>query len=352
VVRCTKYIFAVLTGILLSVICDPRAEAQTVINANDRGWYHNGGSHNPNNNNTFTGTFRNFVYRSYFRFTIPASVTCVDSATLEIELENYYGNGTPHTISVYDVDAAHVPILDTTNGSGNGVNIHNDLGSGTFYGAQAGLTSANIGDLITFNLPAAALAHIEAAAGGDFAVGGRTTASTPSTFFGLRFSAGNEQRIHRLTINECAVVPDLKAKKTVEVFDPQNQGLYNLPGNDVIYTITVVNEGIGPVDTDTMVLIDAIPGEITFYNGDIDDGGPETNPVAFQDSGSGLTWNYGTDVRFSNAASAPADFASCNYTPAAGYDSSVTYICINPKGAMAAGTPFPEFSVQFRSRVN
>lgn len=352
VTRPRKNLVISLAGILLGTIYCTEAQAQTAINANDRGWYNNSGSHNPGNNNTYTGTYFNLVYRSYYRFTIPATFDCVQSARLELELENYYGNGTPHTINLYDVAAANVPLLDTQNGSGNGVNIQIDLGTGTPYGTQGGLTGANVGNILSFNLPAAALADIEAAAGSDFAVGADTIPSNPSTFYGLRFSAGNEQRVHRLTLTACPIAPDLKAKKSVEVYDPQNLGLYNLPGNDVIYTITVANEGAGSVDTDTMELIDAIPSEITFYNGDIDDGGPETDAVAFIDTGSGLTWNYGTDVRFATGATPPANFAACNHPPGGGYDSSVTFICINPKGVMTAGTPSPQFSVQFRARLN
>lgn len=337
---------------ILLWICGPiSASAQTVINANDRGWYNNGGTHNPTNNNTFTGTYFSRQYHSYFRFTVPAEITCVESARLEIELENVYGGGTPHTVTLHDVDAPNVPLLDTTNGSGNGVAIFNDLGTGDIYGSQGGLTASNIGDILSFNLPAPAIASIEAAAGGDFAIGGRTTPNTNSTFFGLRFSAGNEQRIHRLTLSLCAIEPDLKVKKTVEVFDPQNQGLYGLPGNDVVYTISVVNEGTGSVDPNSLELIDAIPEQTIFYNGDIDDGGPEINPVAFSDNGSGLTWNYGTDVRYSDSSSAPAEFSDCNYGPVLGYDPNVTFICFNPKGIMGAGNPFPEFAVAFRVQV-
>ena len=48
-----------------------------------------------------------------------------------------------------------------------------------------------------------------------------------------------------------------------------------VPGNDVIYTIEFTNTGDGPTDAGSVLLIDAMPSEIEFYNGDIDDGGPE-----------------------------------------------------------------------------
>ena len=138
--------------------------------------------------------------------------------------------------------------------------------------------------------------------------------------------------------------PDLIATKSVEVWDPGAAGLYAVPGNDVIYTITVTNSGDGVSTIDTMELIDIMPGDIDFYNGDIDDGGPETDPVIFSDFGSGLTFTYSADVAYSDSGTAPADFASCGYTPSAGYDPNVSYICINPKGIMNARTPDRLFS--------
>ena len=155
---------------------------------------------------------------------------------------------------------------------------------------------------------------------------------------------------HALTLTGAA---SLTGAKTTNVYDPAADGLYAIPGNDVIYTITVTNAGTGPADNDSIELIDAMPAEVEFYNGDIDDAGPETDPVAFTETSSGLTLTYGTDVAFSDAILKPADFASCTLTTAlsAGYNSHVTYICFNPKGAFAAGDPDPEFTVSFRARI-
>ncbi len=327
------------------------ANAQTVVNANDRGWYNNNGSHNPSNNNTFTGFISSSTYRSYYRFTIPAGISCIQSATLELELENYYGSA-GHAVTLYDVDPVNVPNLDFTNGSGSGVAIHTDLGAGVIYGTQTGVTSGSIGTVFSFALPATALTNIVSATGSDFAVGARLTPSTASGTRGLRFSAGSEARVHRLTYTECPLMPNLDANKTISIFDPLSLGLYAVPGNDTIYSISVTNLGTGSADMNSMLLIDAIPPETTFYNGDVDDGGPQTNPVSFSETGTGLTLTYSTDVAYSNAAIQPTNFAACNYIPTAGYDSNVTYICINPKGAMVAGSPDPNFTVSFRVKIN
>lgn len=146
--------------------------------------------------------------------------------------------------------------------------------------------------------------------------------------------------------------PSVTVSKSVEVFTG-NTVLYSLPGQDMIYTLSGTNTGSGPVDNNSIIMIDAIPNNLTFYNGDIDDGGPETDAVIFVDNASGLSFNAATDVRYSNAATPPANFAACSYTPAAGYDAAVTHICINPKGALSEGTiSASDFSVKFRARID
>ncbi len=150
----------------------------------------------------------------------------------------------------------------------------------------------------------------------------------------------------------CQTSASLTGSKSVNVWDPQGIGLYAVPGNDVIYSITGSNSGEGSTDVDSVVLIDTMPAEVSFFNGDIDDGGPETDPVTFsQSTGAGLTFSYATDVGYSNATTRPANFNECNYLPTSGYDETVTFICFNPKGALTAGDPDPNFTVSFRARI-
>ena len=120
----------------------------------------------------------------------------------------------------------------------------------------------------------------------------------------------------------------------------------------MIYTITVANTGSSAIDADSIFLVDNLPAEITFYNGDIDDGGPETGPIEFNENTSGLTFNPATDLGFSNAATAPADMSACTYTPSAGYDPNITYLCIAPQGAMSEGAITPSsFDFSFRAMI-
>ena len=143
----------------------------------------------------------------------------------------------------------------------------------------------------------------------------------------------------------------LDASKDV-VISTASVSPYAIPGSDVVYTITVENTGSGPVDNNSMFIADAMPPEAIFYNGDIDDGGPLTDSVVFTSTGSGLTFNPATDLAFSNGATRPASFAACTYTPAAGYDPDVTYICLSPKGTFNdGGVATSEFSIDFRAQI-
>ena len=143
----------------------------------------------------------------------------------------------------------------------------------------------------------------------------------------------------------------LEAKKGVVLFDG-NVSPYAIPGSDVIYTIKAANNGSGPVDNDTVFLVDSLPPEVTFYNGDIDAGGPLTGVVDFDGAGSGLSFDETTNLGFSNSATKPANFTACTYSPAVGYDPNVTFICLNPSGTMNEGVfSSSEFSVSFRAAV-
>lgn len=127
---------------------------------------------------------------------------------------------------------------------------------------------------------------------------------------------------------------------------------YSIPGSDILYTIDVANTGSKPVDPNSIVIIDALPDQTVFYNGDIDDGGPETGTILFTSAGSGLSFTEATDLAFSNASAKPSSFAACTYTPSAGYDVNVNYVCLNPKGTLNAGSlTLAQFSLSFRAQV-
>ena len=137
------------------------------------------------------------------------------------------------------------------------------------------------------------------------------------------------------------------AKDAVPVSDPVN-GTTNpklIPGAIVRYTFTVTNTGPTGVDPDAVWLIDTLPAQLSV--------GTAASPVFTQGAvSSGLTFSAASDIRFSNAVTAPTSFAACTYAPVAAYDPAVRFVCLNPKGAMAGstGTP-PGFSLSIQAEV-
>ncbi len=137
------------------------------------------------------------------------------------------------------------------------------------------------------------------------------------------------------------------SKSSAPVSDPVN-GSANpklIPGAIVQYTLSVANTGPSTVDSNSIVLIDSLPTQLTV--------GTASSPSFVQGStSSALTFNTSTDIRYSNAASPPTSFAACTYTPVSAYDPAVRYVCLNPKGTMAGstGTP-PSFSISFNSQL-
>lgn len=163
-----------------------------------------------------------------------------------------------------------------------------------------------------------------------------------------RIAPNGEVEDYQITINGRAI---MQVAKTSAAFLTSGTGQFYLPGNDVIYTITATNTGQGQTTTDSLFVVDALPPQMEFYNGDIDGAGPATTNVIFTQSGSSLTFSPATDMKYSNAAAAPTSLAACTYTPVAGYDPAVKFICFNPKGPLLAGTPNPNFSFQIRTRI-
>lgn len=145
-------------------------------------------------------------------------------------------------------------------------------------------------------------------------------------------------------------IEPLSVTKTSSVWTPTG-GLshFAIPGNDIKYSVTVSKPASAGVSDDSLFLVDTLPTNVVFYNGDVDDGGPETSPVGFSQVGTGVTFNYATDVAFSNSLAIPISFAACTYVPTTDYDSTVRHVCINPKGALLGSSGTTSFTVFFRA---
>lgn len=143
-----------------------------------------------------------------------------------------------------------------------------------------------------------------------------------------------------------SVAPPLTIVKSSQAYlDPQN-GTTNpklIPGGFVAYTVTVANPGGYTVTTDSIIIVDATPANLSLFVGNVPGG---TGPVLFQDGSpsSALSYTFASlssttdDVDFSSDGG-----ATWTYTPvpnASQVDPNVTHMRIRPKGAMASDSSF------------
>jgi len=157
-----------------------------------------------------------------------------------------------------------------------------------------------------------------------------------------------------------AVSPDILVLKSVSVIsDPVNGGTNPkaIPMAEVLYNVMVTNQGTAPADTDSVFVSDRIPGDSSLFVGDL--GGAGSGPVAFADgaTSSGLTYTYiALDDLTDDLAFSSDSGSSYAYTPSPdvdGYDSAVTNVRVNPKGAFFGdtGSGIPGFQIRYKVRV-
>ena len=104
------------------------------------------------------------------------------------------------------------------------------------------------------------------------------------------------------------------------------------------------------MDADSVAITDPIPA-----NTDLFVSTASGSPIDFIDGAvtSGLTFNFGSNVSYSNQ---PGGGAPYSYTPVpdlSGFDPAVTGLRIAPGGVMnaAVGANQPWFTVRFRTRI-
>ncbi|MEO0345534.1 MAG: hypothetical protein AAF229_04665 [Pseudomonadota bacterium] len=145
-------------------------------------------------------------------------------------------------------------------------------------------------------------------------------------------------------------LPDLRVSKVVTTLtDPVNGAAdpYDIPGAEVAYTITVVNDGVGTVDAGSLIITDVVPDDVALRI-------TPAPTVAFADGAvaSGVSL-IPANVSFSNQPGGGAPF---DYTPTpdgTGVDASVTGVRIELTGAMNAnsGSGSPSFTLTFNAIV-
>jgi len=158
-----------------------------------------------------------------------------------------------------------------------------------------------------------------------------------------------------------ALSPDIIVLKSAAVISDPVNGSSNpkaIPLAEVLYTVQVSNQGNGSADTDSVNIADSIPADSSLFVGDLS-GTAGSGPVIFTDGAttSGLTYTFiDLDDLTDDLAFSSDSGSSYAYTPSPdvdGYDSAVTNIRVNPKGAFFAdtGSGTPGFQIRYKVRV-
>jgi dipeptidyl aminopeptidase/acylaminoacyl peptidase len=133
-------------------------------------------------------------YRNFFTFDLSSLTGRVISARLELTRFGYGSADPSETLGLFDVSTG-ARTLNRNNGASAA--IFEDLGTGTSYGTFEVSGSAEPSDVLSLPLNAAALADINAAAGGFFSMGGRLlSAEAHQSLFG----DSNEGGVQRLVV--------------------------------------------------------------------------------------------------------------------------------------------------------
>lgn len=144
------------------------SQSQFLSGVDNHGWWSDTGPNFDANDNYFLG-WTSIAHRSFFTFDISSLAgQTVTSARLEL---TRFGSASPdptETIGLFDVstDAA---VLN--NNVGTSPAIYADLGTGISYGTFAVSVSGSTQDVLVFDLNGAAIADINALAGGFFSIG-------------------------------------------------------------------------------------------------------------------------------------------------------------------------------------
>ena len=199
---------------LVAVLTVTSASAAT-INATDSGWYSAAGMHVAQNQNYIGGDVTGSERRNFVVFDLTAVASEITSASVLLYnpdnalpgLRGYVSPDPTETYQLHQVDTA-IATLTASNVGAAGMQIFDDLGTGTLFGERV-MSAADNGTTVAIALNADGLAALNAARGGLFAVGGAI--STLGSFgdeyvFGFSVSIGNPD-VRQLAF-ETASVPE------------------------------------------------------------------------------------------------------------------------------------------------
>jgi hypothetical protein len=168
-----RWIVGSLLTIGMLAASSPARAATITLNAVDYGWYNQLGEYLGSNQSYFAGYDAHYhVMRNWFVFDLASVSGTIVSASLRLQTYyvNFYQKGTD-TYTLFDVTT---PIASLTAGGTGLVDTFNDLGSGTTYGNRT-YTFTDEFQVRDVALLAAGVNALQAAVGGQFALGGALT---------------------------------------------------------------------------------------------------------------------------------------------------------------------------------
>ena len=149
-------------------------------------------------------------------------------------------------------------------------------------------------------------------------------------------------------------VPNIVVIKSAQtITDPVNGSVNpkSIPGAEVLYSITLTNQGLGVADLDSIIITDTIPANAEIFVGDLSAG----SPVAFIDGAvpSALSLSFISLVSAADDIEFSSDGSYIPVPDIDGYDSGVTFLRLLTKGTFAAsdGTNHPSFTIRFKVRI-
>jgi hypothetical protein len=202
------FLVAVLGATTLGLTTAAAPAQAAIINTTERGWYNSDGAHSPANDNYFTGSFAfGNELRSFFVFDLSSVSGTITAAQLQLYNPVYSSDNQNETLNLFDVTTS---ITSLTDGTG-GVAAFNDLGTGTLLGT-ATVSAADNGQVVNINLNAAGLAVLNAAIGGQVAIGGALNLTTLQPFdryvFGFSGSGDPADGSTRIDLTTGQVTPN------------------------------------------------------------------------------------------------------------------------------------------------
>ncbi len=183
----------------LSLIAPAAIAQDTILDAVDRGWYNLEKGHPSSSRNTLTGICCGTAnHNSFFVFDLGSIVQPVGAATLRLELERYHSSDAQEPFAVFDV-TSDIELLRMPQSGPFVEPFYQDLQSGALYATGVATSSAR-GMVLEIPLNAAAVANINGALGGFFAVGVHLTDQRVTSLEYIRFSERFEPRTHQLVL--------------------------------------------------------------------------------------------------------------------------------------------------------